>query len=103
MIGLTLLLLFQPISVEVATATATAETSSLSMSPAVGSVSVCDRLDRYLADLDRHEAEAREMLASNPSPETFDEALERLALVVDGRNYVGAARRELCDHREAAP
>lgn len=103
MIGLTLLMLVQPISVEVATVAATAETNAPAMSATGGPVSTCERLDRYLADLDRHEVEAREVLSSNPSPETFDQALERLALVVDGRNYVGAARQEFCDHGEAAP
>ena len=96
-------LLFQPISVEVPAETTTGETSAPSTAAAVGSVSVCERLDRYLDDLDRHEEEARQVLSSNPSPETFDQALERLALVVDGRNYVGAARREFCATGEATP
>jgi hypothetical protein len=103
MIELTLALLLQPIPSEAGGATASGATTAAITAPVGRPLSACERLDLYLEELDRHEAEATAVLASSPSAEAFDQALERMSLVINGRTYVGSARRDLCGAGEAAP
>ena len=103
MIGLTLALLIQPIPAEAGGVPTAGPTSAAITAPVGRPLSACERLDLYLEELDRHEAEATAVLASSPSAEAFDQALERMSLVINGRTYVGSAHRDLCDAGEAAP
>ncbi len=103
MISLALALLIQPIPAAAGGVATGTTTSDGTAAPIGRPLSACERLDLYLEELDRHEAEATAVLASGPSAEAFDQALERMSLVINGRTYVGSARRDLCDVGEAAP
>ena len=103
MIGLTLALLIQPIPAEAGGVPTAGATSVGTTAPIGRPLSACERLDLYLEELERHEAEATAGFTSTPSPEAFDQALGRMSLVINGRTYVGSARRDLCDAGEPAP
>lgn len=98
MIAIGILLLIQPVPEGNAPVSPAipVETASIASGEPADAATACDLLSLYLAELDRHDAEARAVLAGEPSADGFDQALERLALVSDGRTYVSRAWQQLC-------